>query len=334
MSLSQVLSKAGVTGSPRNSHPPLTVSDLARIGEDWLQDGELRGHTQSTLKNRRGILTRLLWWLGEKGHDVCTTAEVRGFLSYLLETPEEGRFGNTQARTKASASTVATYHRHLQAFFRWAVDQEILQSDPMRKIKPPLVREGQIQPLGEAQVQSLLSAARRGKYPRRDVAILMLLLDTGLRAGELCRMRTDELDLIGRRATVLGKGNKVRSVYFGQEAGRAVRAYLRDEKRDPEDVVFRTEDGEPFCPNTLLQLVNRLGEAARISGVRCSPHTLRHTFAVSFLRAGGNVFSLQQMLGHTSLTMTRRYVSLAEADIEKQAKTFSPMDRLNGSKRR
>lgn len=241
MSLSQVLRNAGATASPRNSHPPLTTADLARIGEDWLQDGELRGHTPATLKSRRGILTRLLWWLGQNGRDTCTSAEVRGFLAYLLETPEEGRFGNRQARTKASASTVATYHRHLQAFFRWAVDQEILQTDPMRKIRPPVIWEGQIQPLSEAQVQSLLSAARRSKYPRRDTAILLLLLDTGLRAGELCRLRVKDLDLQSRRFCVLGKGNKVRTLYFGRETLKALRGYLAREQQEPEDPVFIAE---------------------------------------------------------------------------------------------
>lgn len=74
--------------------------------------------------------------------------------------------------------------------------------------------------------------------------------------------------------------------------------------------------------------MERLGKAAKVSGVRCSPHTFHHTFAVSFLRHGGNVFTLQQMLGHASLDQTNQYVNLAQADIENQHRQFSPADRL------
>jgi site-specific recombinase XerD len=78
----------------------------------------------------------------------------------------------------------------------------------------------------------------------------------------------------------------------------------------------------------LLQLIRRLGKAAKIEACRCSPHTFRHTFAVEFLRAGGNVFTLKELLGHTTLTMTQRYVAIAQADIESQHRRFSPADRL------
>ena len=86
--------------------------------------------------------------------------------------------------------------------------------------------------------------------------------------------------------------------------------------------------GEPLTRSGLRQLVSRLGKDAGIQATRCSPHNFRHTFAVSFLRNGGNAFTLQQMLGHTSLHMTNRYVALAQADIENQHRQFSPADCL------
>lgn len=78
----------------------------------------------------------------------------------------------------------------------------------------------------------------------------------------------------------------------------------------------------------ILQLFERLGETAKIQGARCSPHTCRHTFAINFLRAGGSMYALMEILGHTTLTMVKRYVALAEADIETQHRQFRPMDRL------
>jgi len=78
----------------------------------------------------------------------------------------------------------------------------------------------------------------------------------------------------------------------------------------------------------LLQLIERLGIAAGIKQVRCSPHTFRHTFAVDFLRNGGNSFNLQQLLGHCDMHMTARYVNVAQADIENQHRRYSPADRI------
>lgn len=84
---------------------------------------------------------------------------------------------------------------------------------------------------------------------------------------------------------------------------------------------------EPLARDGLLKLIKRLGCMAGIKAVRCSPHSLRHTYAVSFLRAGGNVFTLREALGHTNLQMTQKYVVVAEADVEAQSKLYSPMNK-------
>lgn len=141
-----------------------------------------------------------------------------------------------------------------------------------------------------------------------------------------------DLDLQQKRCTVLGKGNKRRAIFFGRTTARALWQYLREQSHEENDFVFVSDRGggagEPLTRSGLLQLVRRLGQSAKIQAARCSPHTFRHTFAVEFLRNGGNVFSLQQILGHTSLHMTNRYVALAQADIENQHRQFSPADRL------
>jgi site-specific recombinase XerD len=135
-----------------------------------------------------------------------------------------------------------------------------------------------------------------------------------------------------RCCTVTGKGNKQRRLYFGARTAKALWAYLNEEARDPEGALFLADngpyDGEPLTRHGLLQLVRRLGRKAGIETARCSPHTFRHTFAIEFLRAGGNVFTLKELLGHTTLAMVNRYVALAQADLEAQHRRFSPGDRL------
>lgn len=147
------------------------------------------------------------------------------------------------------------------------------------------------------------------------------------------RAKVRDLDLTGRKARIVGKGNKQRSVYLRKNATRTLWAYLREAPRDDDDPVFTgdrgTRAGEALTRSGLLQLVKRLGRAARIEACRCSPHTFRHTMAIEFLKAGGNVFTLKELLGHTSLAMTNHYVALAQADLEAQHRQFSPADRLH-----
>ena len=130
--------------------------------------------------------------------------------------------------------------------------------------------------------------------------------------------------------TVLGKGNKHRSVFFGKVTAWALWQYAREEPRESEDPLFMSDSGsrcgEPLTRSGLLQLIHRLGRAAGLETVRCSPHTFRHTFTVTFLRNGGNVFTLKELLGHTSLTICNRYVALAQADIERQHRLYSLVD--------
>lgn len=143
-----------------------------------------------------------------------------------------------------------------------------------------------------------------------------------------------DVDLYERRAQVVGKGNKRRTICFGRDCGLVLRAYLRNEYRTQDSPLFTTERTEaPLTTSGLLQLVHRTGKRAEIQVTRCSPHTFRHTFAIEFLRAGGNVFALQQLLGHTSLQVTQLYVAQAEADIQKQHRMFSPVDNLKKDKR-
>jgi integrase/recombinase XerD len=204
----------------------------------------------------------------------------------------------------------------------------------MGRVPKPLDRPDDVQPFTETQVNDLLTAAKRSRQPRRDEAILLFLFDTGLRASELCSLRFKDVDMTAKKATVEGKGGKTRPVYFGRVAARALWAYLKEDGREAEEPIFLSERGDALTRSGLQQLLERLGAQAHVTSTRCSPHTFRHTFAVSFLRAGGNQFTLMNLLGHTNIQMTSRYVRLAQADVENQHRQFSPADRLKGKQGR
>ncbi|MDE2125283.1 MAG: tyrosine-type recombinase/integrase [Armatimonadetes bacterium] len=311
------------------------VNDLERYADGWLLSGEIDQHSARTLGNRRSIVSKLVWFLREKNLDCCGTMELRQFLAYVTNGHQEagGRWGNAQQTRPVRPRTVHTYHGHLRTLFRWIVSEDGLGVSPMERIPVPTSRADQVQPFTTDQVEALLNAAKRSQMAYRNQAIVYFLLDTGLRASELCSLNREDVDFQARRCGVVGKGNKRRMVPFGKTAAKSLWNYLKAEPQEPGEPLFMSERGERLTRSGLRLLFVRLGRSARLQAARCSPHTFRHTFAVEFLRAGGNVFTLQQILGHTSLTMTNRYVALAQADIENQHRQYSPADRLRRSVR-
>jgi site-specific recombinase XerD len=203
----------------------------------------------------------------------------------------------------------------------------------MKKVPSPMVRTDIKQPLSADQVRRLLRAARSSRQPRRDEALLLFLADTGVRASELVSLKIGDIDFQSRAFKVRGKGNKIRQGYLGAAVTKALKVYCRSRNCLPDEYLFPSERSyctgisEPLTRSGVQQLLTRLAEAAGITG-QVSPHQFRRFAAVEFLRGGGNVFALQNILGHSSLTMTRRYCALAEADVEAQHRQFSPVDRL------
>lgn len=311
-----------------SSGDTLRVKDLESYASDWLLDGEIAHHSPKTIENRRLYVKNLLWFLKRQGYEYVGTHELKQFIRYFHtgHTEEGGRWGSPQEKTAVKPSTVATYHRHIRALFRWLVAGEYLTTSPMEKVPAPIDRPDEVQPFTEEHIQALVRVAQESLNPLRDTALILLLLDTGMRLTELCTLRLKDIDLPRGTAQVLGKGNKTRSIFIGKKTIQALREYLRREEREEDDCLFYSKRGEPLTQTGVQQLIDRLGEVAEIRGVRCSPHTFRHTFAVTFLRNGGNQFTLQKLLGHNDLRMTSRYVSLAQADLEKQHRAFSPVD--------
>ena len=312
----------------------LSLRDLQKFAEGWLLSGEIAQHSAATLTNRRLYVRNLLWFLRRQEYECCDVMELRAFFAYITNGHKElgGRWGNPQQTKPVTSSTVATYHRHISAMFSWIVAEGRLEVSPMNRIPPPVDRPDDVQPFTDEQVNALLAAAKKSMFPRRDEAIVWFMLDTGVRASELSGLRFKDLDMTARSARIEGKGGKARSIFFGKTAAKALWQYLKEDGRVLDDPLFLSRSGEPLNRLSLLQLMGRLGKEAQITTARCSPHTFRHTFAVSFLRNGGNQMSLLRMLGHTDLKMTARYVKLAQADVERQHRQFSPADKLKARK--
>lgn len=317
-------------------------SDLRRAVTSWISDGKAQGWSPRTVEDRLKSMERFCWWMEHEASLELTLGSltphvVREFLTYAREPRPGGRYGSPRrtASREARPATVNAYFRILRAFTNWCLAEELLTDKPLKNVKAPRVPVDEIQPLNSEQVQALIDASRRMEAPERNAALIFLLVDTGLRISEAIGLRIGDVDRGNGSLTVIGKGNKKRTVYMATTARRALWRYLEAERRlaGPEDPLFVSvggnQSGGGLGYSGCYEVVRNAGKLAGLpKELRSSPHTLRHTFAVSFLRAGGNLFELQRLMGHTDLTVLRRYVTLAEADLVQAHRAASPADRM------
>jgi len=167
---------------------------------------------------------------------------------------------------------------------------------------------------------------------RRDEALILFLLDTGVRASELCALRLCDVDMGTGEVTIQhgkeggAKGSTGRSVYIGKATRRTLWRYLveRGVENDEDAPLFTTIYDKPLNRDSLRLIFRRLGEAVGLKA--CHPHMFRHTFAISYLRSDGDVLTLQTLLGHASLEMVKRYARLAKIDLQRSHGRASPVD--------
>lgn len=224
-----------------------------------------------------------------------------------------------------SAYTVQGQARTLKVFFRFAQEEGYLETNIANRLKVPRAPKKIIQTFSEEQLQQILAATRS----TRDKAILGLLIDTGIRVTELASLRIQDVELDRGRMKVHGKGAKDRFVFCGNKCRRLLWRYTNTERPNvSSDRLFINSHGQPLEARGILEMMRRCGKRAGITGVRCSPHTLRHTFAKRFLLNGGDVFTLQQILGHSTLEMVRRYLALCSQEVGRLYRPHSPLDQL------
>jgi site-specific recombinase XerD len=197
-----------------------------------------------------------------------------------------------------SAKTLLNYHTGLSALWTWAVKEGVAEEHILHKVRRPSAD--------------------------RDRAIILLLVDTGMRASELCNLRIQDLDMANHRVRVMGKGRKERMLPIAARTSQAIWRYLatRDTKRDSA-FLFATKTERQLERNNVRNTLKRIGERAGVSGVTL--HRFRHTFAITFLRNNGHIMALQRLLGHATLDMVSRYLSIVQADIENAHKESSPV---------
>jgi integrase/recombinase XerC len=218
--------------------------------------------------------------------------------SFLAELHRRGLAKSSSARKLAG----------LRTFFRYLCREGRLETNPARLLATPRQERRIPAVLDEAEVEALLDMPGDALAAVRGRAILELLYATGMRCAELVSLDTGEVDLGARMVRVVGKGRKERVVLFGQRAQRALAAWLarRRTVRPKTDALFLNARGGRLTDRSVRALVARRVAQVALAR-RCSPHTLRHSFATHLLTRGADLRAIQELLGHASLSTTQRY---------------------------
>ncbi len=229
-----------------------------------------------------------------------------------------------------SSVTIARTYGGLRCFFGFLARERMIPQNPFQLVEKPRMERKLIKPLSLDQVRLLLAQCRQKRYDEHRLwTIMVLIFDTGLRISEVIGLRKDAIDFQSGVMNVMGKGGKERQVPFGLNSKRALWSYMARRGDIPgQDLFFVSRFGGRCCRYLLRKEFHRLGAQAGIQGVRVSPHTMRHTFATQYIMNGGDAFSLQQILGHSTLDMVKVYVGLANRDVAELHRKFSPMDRM------
>jgi integrase/recombinase XerD len=306
--------------------------NLSNVIEGFTLAAQARRLSEHTIADYHNTYHKLQRFLEGNGNPDPLFSEItRGEIEAFL------------AAQSVSRKTLRNYHTGLSALYTWAVENGYAKVHLLRRIARPQPQMRKIIPFSDAEIHAMLSALTRSKayinhgtstshtlpHAERNKAILVALLDTGLRADELCSLTIADLDTRNLRLHIrAGKGDKERFTPISARTAQIIHKYLTS-KRDnltPDAPLFAVEHGYRMTRHMLLKLVKTIGDRAEVPNVH--PHRFRHTFAISYLRNGGDPWTLQDILGHTDMTMVRRYLQLAQSDLSAAHRRASPVANL------
>ena len=297
--------------------------DLKKLVNHFGQSNKAEGKSPKTIA-----------WYGEMLHDFTRHLErtSRKVTLANLDIVSVREFIVHEQGRGLSPYSVQGKVRALKAFSSWLFNEGYTSENILLTLKVPKAPINLIEPLTDQEIEKLISYQNPlTAIGSRNISILVLLLDSGLRVSELCSLGFADAHIEDGYLKVFGKGSKERIVPIGALAQKMIWRYVFHFRPEPvttgDDYLFLTLDGKPLVANAVKLILNRWGKKAGVP--RLHAHLCRHTYATNFLCHNcGDVFRLQQILGHTTLEMVRKYVHYASTQALMSGRIASPVDRM------
>lgn len=290
--------------------------------EDFIEDRRRAGTRESTIDYYRRELNLFRRYMIREKDAILNVAEIDeelldGFIDYLRNDR-----GNTVGGINSKIRAIRT-------FLFFCEEVGYLTNNPAKNWKEIKRKEPEINTFTMQQINALLKQPDLRTFTGvRNYCLMLTLLDTGARISEALGIKVDDVLFHENRIFLRNtKTNLCRYVPISEQLKPLLREYLKIHNGISE-FVFVNLNGKPLDRNSFRLILREYGKKAGIKGVRCSPHTFRHTFAKFYILNGGDAFSLMQILGHTTMDMTKRYIRLFSTDIIQKHKKYSPLKNL------
>jgi len=295
----------------------ISVFSLLEWAEAFILDRKASGLSPNTIVFYRNKLKKFIEFCSlNQVHDIqeLNAKNIREFLLWL----------ENQGHNKGG---VHAHFRVLRSFLYWYELENDLTgwANPIRKVKVKSPKDEPLDPADIDAVKTMIGTCSSDFTGLRDKVILLMLLDTGLRASELLALDVNNVNPInGVLQIIHGKGDKFRTAYLGKKTRLALRSYLSI-RRNEGGALFLTICGERLTYTGLRMLLKRRAKKAKVAYQ--SPHSFRRLFALQMLRNGIDIFSLQLLMGHADLQILRRYLKQMNSDLQEAHNKASPVDK-------
>ena len=282
---------------------------------DFMLHQRASRHAEGTLKYYGFAFDRLTRFVEGGGEAAVTSIDAACLRAFMI-----------QLESYMKPNSVHGVMRAMRALFRFLEREELIEKNPMTRVRMPKLDKTIMPAFTEDEVRRL-QAATGGTdfFGVRNRALILLLLDSGLRLFECSSLKVGDVDPGTGIVQVMGKGRKERITRIGSVALRTFNRYSRLRAGKLGEPLWLGERG-PLTRDGLAEVLTRLGKRA---GVHANPHKFRRTCALYMLRSGADVFSVQYLMGHADLTVLRRYLAQTEADVTKAHEMHSPVDSMS-----
>ena len=249
-----------------------------------------------------------------------TNLNRQGMLSYLLNLQEKRYDETTRARKVAAA----------RSFFKFLVLEKVIKEDPTQNMESLNVGRSLPRPISENQAMLLLEQPAKKSTPegKRDSAMLVLLYASGMRVSELVSLDVEHVDTAENEVRCIGKGRKERLIPIAPRAASTVTEYIKDARsrlvrRDTEKALFLNRRGDRLTRQGFWQILKEYAKEAGLEA-QVTPHTLRHSFATHMLNRGGDLRTVQELLGHANISTTQVYTHLTTEHVRRAYEQSHP----------
>jgi len=306
----------------RGKNDTMIANEFFLLHEKFIQDKVLEGLASTTINGHKENFKYFKKYINEEyqsGADcIAIDSEVlKGYVYYMLQ---EKQF---------KPCTINVRLRTLRCYLKWLYDEEYLNYNYAMKLKLVRVPEDTIKPLSDKDVKKMLNATDKTSYSGyRDYVMMVLMLDCGVRVGEAVNIKVEDVDLKAGLINIKGENAKTRvfrQLPISPKTCRLLSDLLAIAEENNCEYVFQSTYGGKIKKQNIILSFARLGEKVGLK-VRCTPHIYRHTFATNAVKGGIDPFTLQRILGHTTMAMTRKYVQLESSDLVNK---HSKIDLLN-----